>query len=289
LRSPALEPHWDVHGQRGAVEPSLNALHHAACLSSCCRNSPIRLMSPSALIRTLRAVSWTSTRSNEEQGDPRLLGGEQLVPGGGEVGEQHRNLAFGDLILVLALGRCPGPSNQLRDRQQLLTWASTAPSTSAAGTLVTAQPLYPDTSAQLGSPAGSFAMKAAQRRVKSATSLRSSSSASRTRRAASARPVCISTSASTTARWAHAGQQQWRPEGAGRPADARTHVDFIDFSPGALAQFVDMRAGRFNPMAITGLQPGDEKRPLAFAYAGAALAASSETQARSPKRSVDEG
>jgi hypothetical protein len=66
-------------------------------------------------------------------------------------------------------------------------------------------------------------------------------------------------------------------------------VDFIDFSPGALAQFVNMRAGRFNPMAITGLQPGDEKRPLAFAYAGAALAASSETQARSPKRSVDEG
>jgi hypothetical protein len=37
-------------------------------------------------------------------------------------------------------------------------------------------------------------------------------------------------------------------------------VDFIDFSPGALAQFVNMRAGRFNPLAITGLQPGDEKR-----------------------------
>jgi hypothetical protein len=44
-------------------------------------------------------------------------------------------------------------------------------------------------------------------------------------------------------------------------------VDFIDFSPGALAQFVNMRAGRFNPMAITGWQPGDEKRPLAFAHA----------------------
>jgi hypothetical protein len=28
-------------------------------------------------------------------------------------------IAFGDLVLVLALGRCPSPSNQLRHRQQL--------------------------------------------------------------------------------------------------------------------------------------------------------------------------
>jgi len=114
------------------------------------------------------------------------------------------------------------------------TWSSNYALTSAAGTLVAAQPSHPDTSAQLGFPAGSFATKAAQRRVKAAAWLKSSSSASRTRRAASARPVCISTSASATAWWAHAGQQQWRSEGAGRPADTRTHVDFIDPSPGAL-------------------------------------------------------
>ena len=41
----------------------LYAAHHAALLLSCCRSSATRLASPSALIRTSRACSCTSTRS----------------------------------------------------------------------------------------------------------------------------------------------------------------------------------------------------------------------------------
>ena len=57
---------------------------------------------------------------DEELDDPRLLGGEQLVPDRGEVGEQDRDLALGDLVLALPLRRRPGPRDQLRCSQQLL-------------------------------------------------------------------------------------------------------------------------------------------------------------------------
>ena len=46
-----------------AVQPGLDAFHHAAILSPCCRSSPTRLARPSALIRTSNAFSCTSTRS----------------------------------------------------------------------------------------------------------------------------------------------------------------------------------------------------------------------------------
>jgi hypothetical protein len=51
----ALETHRDPHDQRGAVDSGFDA-RHAAFLSSCC-NSPTKLASPSALIRTSRAFS----------------------------------------------------------------------------------------------------------------------------------------------------------------------------------------------------------------------------------------
>ena len=75
---------------------------------------------------------------DEELNDPRLFGGEQLAPDRGEVGEQKCDVALADLGAPL-LGLCPGARNQLRGRQQLPDVISTAPSTSAAGTLVTAQ------------------------------------------------------------------------------------------------------------------------------------------------------
>ena len=116
---------------------------------------------------------------------------------------------------------------------------------------------------------GMLATKAAQSRVKAAASPRSAATASRTRRAASARPVCNNTSASATAWWAHAGQQQRRPGGGGgRPADARTHVDFIALSPGALhncqrvgRRFYSHRECSRSPAAKRGRISGDE--PLA--------------------------
>ena len=40
---------------------------------------------------------------DQELDDPRLLGGEQLVPDRGEAGEQAGDLALGDLVLALAL------------------------------------------------------------------------------------------------------------------------------------------------------------------------------------------
>ena len=76
---------------------------------------------------------------DEQLDDARLLGGEQLAPDRGEVGEQNRDLALGDLVLALSLRRRPRSRDQLRRGQQLLDVVSTAPSTSAAGTLVTAQ------------------------------------------------------------------------------------------------------------------------------------------------------
>ena len=42
---------------------------------------------------------------DQELDDPRLLGGEQLVPDRGEAGEQAGDLALGDLVLALALCR----------------------------------------------------------------------------------------------------------------------------------------------------------------------------------------
>jgi len=51
--------------------------------------------------------------------DPRLFGGKQLVLDSGEVGEQDRDLALGDLVR-LSLRHRPGPSDHLRRGQQLL-------------------------------------------------------------------------------------------------------------------------------------------------------------------------
>jgi hypothetical protein len=48
---------------------------------------------------------------DEQLDDPRLLGGEELVPDRGEVGEQDCDLALGDLVLALALCRRPGPGD----------------------------------------------------------------------------------------------------------------------------------------------------------------------------------
>jgi hypothetical protein len=45
---------------------------------------------------------------NEQLDDPRLFGGEQLVPDRGEVGEQDGDLAFGDAVVALSLRRRPG-------------------------------------------------------------------------------------------------------------------------------------------------------------------------------------
>jgi hypothetical protein len=70
--TPALEPHGDPHDQRRALEPGLDAAHHAAFLSLCCRSSPTKLTSPSALIRTSSAFSCTSTRSTSSAVPSRL-------------------------------------------------------------------------------------------------------------------------------------------------------------------------------------------------------------------------
>jgi hypothetical protein len=51
---------------------------------------------------------------DEQLHDPSLLGGEQLVPDCGELGEQDGDLALGDFVLVIPLGRRPGSSDQLR-------------------------------------------------------------------------------------------------------------------------------------------------------------------------------
>jgi hypothetical protein len=68
----ALEAHWDAYNERGAVEPRLGALDHAAILSRC-RSSATRLGRPAALIRTSSASSCTSTRSTSSW-TMRLLG-----------------------------------------------------------------------------------------------------------------------------------------------------------------------------------------------------------------------
>src|SRR5918996_824176 len=73
----ALEAHRNPHDERGAVEPYLAALDHAAILSLCCRSSPTRLASPSALIRTSSAFlqqvdplhrSWTIRACSAKEG-----------------------------------------------------------------------------------------------------------------------------------------------------------------------------------------------------------------------------
>jgi hypothetical protein len=72
-------------------------MRHAALLLSC-RSSPIKLASPSALIRTLECVLLHVDPLDEELDDARLFGGKQLVPDGGELGEQDGNLPLGDPI-----------------------------------------------------------------------------------------------------------------------------------------------------------------------------------------------
>jgi hypothetical protein len=56
---------------------------------------------------------------HQELDDPRLLGREQFVPDHGEVGEQNRNLALGDLV-ISSRRRRPGPRHDFRRGQQLL-------------------------------------------------------------------------------------------------------------------------------------------------------------------------
>src|ERR687892_1843251 len=70
--------------------------------------------------------------------------------------------------------------------------------------------------------------------------------------------VPISTSASATAWWAHPGQQQRRPgRDGGRPADARTQVEFfIDLNPPAPCTVINIKISWFNSMATTGPQLG---------------------------------
>jgi hypothetical protein len=50
---------------------------------------------------------------DQELHDPRLLGGQQLVPDGGEIGEQACDLTLGDLVLVIPLEGSPRPGDQL--------------------------------------------------------------------------------------------------------------------------------------------------------------------------------
>jgi hypothetical protein len=54
---------------------------------------------------------------HKELDDARLLGGEQLAPDRGEVGEQDRDLALGDVIATLSLRSRPGPRNQFWRRR----------------------------------------------------------------------------------------------------------------------------------------------------------------------------
>jgi hypothetical protein len=56
---------------------------------------------------------------NEQLDNARLLGGEQLAPDRGEVGEQDGDLALGDLAVAL-LGGGPGRRDQLWRGQQFL-------------------------------------------------------------------------------------------------------------------------------------------------------------------------
>ena len=49
------------------------------------------------------AVGRDSDMFDQQLDDPRLLGGEQLVPDRGEVGEQDSDLALGDLVPALSL------------------------------------------------------------------------------------------------------------------------------------------------------------------------------------------
>jgi hypothetical protein len=57
---------------------------------------------------------------DEQLHDPSLLGREQLVPDRGEVGEQDRDLALGDLVVALALRCRLGARHHLSPGQQLL-------------------------------------------------------------------------------------------------------------------------------------------------------------------------
>jgi hypothetical protein len=92
------QTHWDPHDERGTVEPCLGALNHAAILSPCCRylaSQACQALDPYPhLDRFLLHVDPL----NEQLDDARLLGGEQLSPDRGEVGEQERHLAPGDLV-----------------------------------------------------------------------------------------------------------------------------------------------------------------------------------------------
>jgi hypothetical protein len=71
-----------------------------------------------------------------------LLGGEQLVPDCGELGEQDGDFALGDVVVArFATAQVRATSSGAAS--SFCTWSRTVPSTSAAGTLVTAQVSYP--------------------------------------------------------------------------------------------------------------------------------------------------
>jgi hypothetical protein len=70
----------------------------------------------SEVIAEQRALEEARQRAREQAEREELV----LVPDRGEVGEQHRDFALGDLVLALPLYRRPGPGNQFRCGQQLL-------------------------------------------------------------------------------------------------------------------------------------------------------------------------
>jgi len=71
-----------------------------------------RLTSPLGPDANLKRVLLHVHPLDEELDDAHLLGGEQLVPDRGEVGEQARDLALGDLLLTFALPSVPPSAAQ---------------------------------------------------------------------------------------------------------------------------------------------------------------------------------
>jgi hypothetical protein len=75
---------------------------------------------------------------DEQLDNPRLLDGEELIPDCRKVGQQDRDLALGDGV-VLSLAAAQVRASSSGAASSFCAWSSAAPSTTAAGTLVTAQ------------------------------------------------------------------------------------------------------------------------------------------------------
>jgi hypothetical protein len=76
----ALEPHWDAHDQRAAVEPGLDAALHAAFLSPRCRSSAAKLTSPLGPDPHLEGILLHVDPLDEQLDDAGLLGWEMSGP-----------------------------------------------------------------------------------------------------------------------------------------------------------------------------------------------------------------